>query len=116
MYALNSPGEYDEVQNFICSTGLHDATPHGVFLDAHPLNRWHFFQKFYCWAQYSFIIEGDIMFHSVLYGSKNENSLTHSSVRNLGRPASHGCVRLQVEDAKWLFENCKRGEVVVIIK
>lgn len=115
VYQLNADNGYDQVQSFICSTGLHDATPHGVFLDGHPLNRWHYFQKFFCWAQYSYIIEGDIMFHSVLYRSKNEKSLTGSSVRNLGRPASHGCVRLRVEDAKWLFENCKRGDVVIII-
>lgn len=114
VFQLNDQNEYVEVQNFVCSTGLHDATPHGVFLDAHPLNRWHYFEKFYCWAQYSFQIEGDILFHSVLYGSKG-GSVTRSSVNNLGRRASHGCVRLRVEDAKWLYENCKRGTVVVVI-
>ena len=114
VFQLNDLNEYTQVQCFICSTGLNDATPRGVFLDGHPLNKWHYFEKFYCWAQYSFEIEGDIMFHSVLYGSKG-GSPTRSSINNLGRRASHGCVRLRVEDAKWLYENCKRGTVVIVI-
>ena len=115
VYELNMLGAYDLVQSFTCSTGLHDSTPHGVFLDGHPLNRWHYFKKFYCWAQYSFEIEGDILFHSVIYSSDNEGSLRSGSLYALGNPASHGCVRLKVADAKWLFENCKRGENVIII-
>lgn len=116
VYSLNDQGEYVQEQEFICSTGLNDATPRGIFLEGHPISRWHYFDKFNCWAQYSFEIEGEIMFHSVIYGSKNENSLRTSSVNNLGRPASHGCVRLKVADAKWLFENCKRGTVVIVVE
>lgn len=115
IYERNMLGAYDLVQTFTCSTGLHDSTPHGIFLDGHPLNRWHYFKKFYCWAQYSFEIEGDILFHSVIYSSDNEHSLRSGSLYALGNPASHGCVRLQVADAKWLFEHCKRGENVIII-
>ena len=115
VYKRNMFGQYDLVQSFKCSTGLHDSTPRGIFLDGHPMNRWHHFQKFYCWAQYSFEIEGDILFHSVIYSSNNENSLRSGSLYALGNPASHGCVRLTVADAKWLFENCKRGENVIII-
>lgn len=116
VWALNDENGYDLAQTFTCSTGLHDSTPRGVFPNGHPVNRWHYFKKFNCWAQYSFKIVDDIMFHSVIYGSKNENSLRKSSQRNLGSPASHGCVRLSVEDARWLFEHCKRGTVVVVIR
>ncbi|MBQ6374347.1 MAG: peptidoglycan-binding protein [Clostridia bacterium] len=115
VYQLNADNGYDLVKTFNCSTGLHNSTPRGIFLNARPINRWHYFEKFHCWAQYSFRIEGDILFHSVIYGSKNENSLHRSSLRKLGDPASHGCVRLTVEDSKWLFENCERGSLVVVI-
>ena len=115
VYRLNAQNGYDLVQDFVCSTGLHDATPHGVFMDGHPVNRWHFFEKFNCWAQYAYEIQGDILFHSVIFRSKSEGSVTRSSINNLGRPASHGCVRLQVEDAKWIYENCKRGSTVILI-
>ena len=115
VYELNDQKGYDLVRTFTCSTGLHDSTPRGVFMDGHPVNRWHHFQKFNCWAQYSFIITGDIMFHSVLYSSNSEKSLRSGSLYALGNPASHGCVRLQVEDAKYLFEHCKRGKVIIVI-
>ena len=115
VYALNDQGRYDLKQTFTCSTGLHDSTPRGVFLDGHPVNRWHHFEKFNCWAQYSFEVTGDIMFHSVIYGSDNENSLRSGSLYALGNPASHGCIRLKVEDAKWLYEHCKRGSVAIVI-
>ena len=54
------------------------------------------------------------MFHSVLYNSKSESSLSKSSVRNLGRKASHGCVRLAVKDAKWIWQNCPAGTTIIV--
>ena len=115
VYELQEDGDYALTQSFTCSTGLHDATPRGIFLEGHPVNRWHHFEKFNCWAQYSYIITGDIMFHSVLYSSDNEKSLRSGSLYALGNPASHGCVRLTVEDARWLYEHCKRGKTVIVI-
>ncbi len=113
-YALNSFGEYELEREMICSTGLGNTTPKGIFLTTRPLNRWHYFKKFECWAQYSYQVEGDILFHSVIYSERDESTLRTSSVYALGRKASHGCIRLQVPDAEWLFENCERGTITVI--
>jgi len=55
------------------------------------------------------------MFHSVLYSEKDTSTLREGSVYALGSPASHGCIRLSVKNAKWLFEHCKRGTVVIVI-
>ena len=115
IYERNMWGEYNLAHTFSCSTGLHNSTPLGIFLEGKPIHRWHYFQKFNCWAQYSYEITGDIMFHSVIYSSNNENSLRSGSLYALGNPASHGCVRLKVNDAKWLFEHCKRGTSVIIV-
>ena len=115
IFRLNANGEYEQARQFICSTGLNNTTPRGVFLDGFPVNRWHYFQKFDCWAQYSFEVEGGIMFHSVIYSGNSESTLRKSSVYALGSPASHGCIRLQVKDAKWMFEHCKRGSLVIVI-
>ena len=106
-YAPDRNGEYtDLVRTMKCSTGRKGTpTPKGTFTDTAPGARWHFFKKFNCWAQYAFYIQGDIMFHSVLYGQKG-GSVTQSSVNHLGSRASHGCVRLSVEDAKWIWNNC----------
>jgi len=31
---------------------------------------------------------------------------------NFGTSASMGCIRLTVEDAKWIYDNCKSGTTV----
>ena len=103
-----------EIDAFICSTGLGSSTPRGIFTQTQPLDRWHYFTKFECWAQYAYQIEGDILFHSVLYSYRDTSTLRVNSVYALGSKASHGCVRLQVEDAKWIYENCASGTVVVV--
>ena len=115
VYQLRENGEYEQVQTFICSTGVGEATPRGIYLDGFPVSTWHHFEKFDCWARYTFEIEGDIMFHSVLYSEKDTDTLRYGSVYALGSKASHGCIRLKVSDAKWLFENCKRGSLVIVI-
>jgi len=115
-YGLDANNEYTVlVRTMKCSTGKSGTpTPTGTFTNSTgPGARWHYFEKFKCWAQYAYYIQGDIMFHSVLYGQK-EGRVTQSSVNNLGRRASHGCVRLSVEDAKWIWSNCPRNTTVIV--
>ena len=104
----------DLVRTMKCSTGRKSTpTPTGTFTNTGPGARWHYFTKFDCWAQYAYYIEGDILFHSVLYNQKG-GKVTQSSVNNLGSRASHGCVRLSVEDAKWIWNNCPANTTVVV--
>ncbi|MGX8706824.1 MAG: L,D-transpeptidase [bacterium] len=35
-------------------------------------------------------------------------------MRNLGSNVSHGCIRLSVEDAEWIYQNCTPGMTVII--
>lgn len=115
-YALDDNNEYTVlVRTMKCSTGKNATpTPTGTYQSTTgPGARWHYFKKYDCWAQYAYYIEGDIMFHSVLYGEK-DGPVTRSSVNNLGRKASHGCVRLSVEDAKWIYYNCPAKTKIVV--
>lgn len=117
VYAWND-GKYNKlVKKMKCSTGLPATpTPLGTYQESTgPQDRWHYFKEFNCWAQYSYSIEGNILFHSVLYNQKGGKP-TSGSVRNLGRRASHGCVRLAVKDVQWIFENCPAGTTVVVQK
>ena len=113
-FHLNEDGEYEQVESFICSTGLGGTTPRGVFRSTRKLDRWHYFFEFNCWAQYAYAIVDHIYFHSVIYSSRSESSLRTSSVYALGSPASHGCIRLKVADAQWIYEHCENGTTVVI--
>lgn len=104
------------VKSMTCSTGLSGTpTPKGTFRAGGPVARWGYFPKWDVWAQYLYRINGAILFHSVLYTDSNEDSLIAGSLYKLGQPASHGCVRLSVADAKWLYNNCAAGTTVKVV-
>lgn len=109
-------GYNKEVKKFKCSTGMagYD-TPVGTYQSGGKVTsgQWYYFTDYNCYAKYAYRIVGGILFHSVLYNS-NKKGPTSSSVRALGRKASHGCVRLAEENAQWIFENCPEGTTVVI--
>lgn len=103
------------VRTMVCSTGLPDTpTPIGTWAAGGACGRWYYFKKFDCWAQYAYRINGPYLFHSVIYSEKDTSTLRQSSVNNLGRRASHGCVRLKVEDAKWIYNNCPANTLVQV--
>jgi len=54
---------------------------------------------------------GNYLFHSVLYYKSNPTKLMDGRV---GVALSHGCVRLKIENAKWIFDNMPRGTKVVV--
>ena len=102
-------------RTMVCSTGLPDTpTPKGTFTGTAPVARWGYFPKFDCWAQYLYRINGSILFHSVLYDAANEDTVRWGSVSKLGSRASHGCVRLSVEDARWIYNHCGAGTAVTV--
>ncbi len=109
-------GEYTRVaRKMVCSTGLDETpTPAGTYRATGPVARWCYFPSYSCWAQYAFRIKGGVLFHSVLYQQAKETTLIKGSVKKLGQKSSHGCVRLSVEDAKWIFEHCSAGTTVIV--
>lgn len=62
-----------------------------------------------CWYYTQFY--GNYLFHSVLY---NRGSMTKIQDGTLGKPVSHGCIRLDINNAKWLYDNIPNGTKVVI--
>ena len=55
------------------------------------------------------------MFHSELYSEQNNHTLQAKEWNKLGYPCSHGCMRMQAVDAKWIYENCHSGSIVDVI-
>lgn len=67
----------------------------------------------YVYGQYATRIVKSILFHSVPYQDPNDpSSLEYWEYDKLGTKASAGCVRLTVEDAKWIYDNCAKGTQV----
>lgn len=103
------------IRTMVCSTGkTNTPTPKGTYKSATPVARWGYFPKFDVWAQYLYRISGPYLFHSVLYSEANEKTLLYGSQANLGSKASHGCVRLSVADAKWIYNNCPANTTVTV--
>ena len=116
VYDNNNRTESGIVAQMICSTGASSgSTPVGTFTMPKPWysterKQWYYFSPG-TWGQYASRIVGHILFHSYLYSSKGSAPIK-STVAALGSPASHGCVRLRPEDAKWIAENALPGTVV----
>ncbi len=114
VYRWTGDGYKERIATFKCCVGAPKTpTPQGTFQGSGQAGgRWYYFKDFNCYAQYAWRIQGGILFHSVTYSRPNENS--GGSTRSLGRAESHGCVRLTVSDAKWIYDNCPMGTTVVV--
>ena len=115
-YTYDENGEYTVlVREMICSTGTSsNPTPLGTTIMPKKRARWGYFPQWDSHAQYLTRIDSANAFHSVLYSAADERTLSTKSFEALGTPASHGCVRLYVSDAKWIYDNCEEGTIITV--
>ncbi len=117
VYGRDENGDYTVlVRQMLCSTGT-KANPSDVgdwVLNGRHA-RWCVFPKWgNSYARYWTRINSSIAFHSVIYTAVSLDAMKTSSYKMLGSRASHGCIRLTVEDAKWIYDNIGAGTVVTI--
>ena len=102
-----SYGSWTVTKEFICSPGAPSTpTVKGQFT---VQDKGYVFGHGYSCYYYTQFYN-DYLFHSVLY---NEGTRVIQDGR-LGQHLSHGCVRLAIENAKWIYDNIPRGTKVVI--
>ena len=114
VYGKDANGKFTQpVKSFVCSCGKPNTpTPIGTYKTSDQ----------YTWraldggvyGQYATRITGHILFHSVPYYQQDKGTLEAEEYNKLGSPASAGCVRLTVRDAKWIYDNCPAGTIVTI--
>lgn len=115
VHEWNGNGYNDEpLYTVKCSTGTNNnPTPTGTYQAGGQSGmEWYLFEKSACYAKWAYHIVGNVLFHSVLYDL--HKNLMESTVDALGHKDSHGCIRLAVPDAKWIYDNCPPGTTVVI--
>lgn len=113
VYALDENGEYTRlVQCFLCSVGRNKKTPLGTFSSG-AKHRWHQLMG-NVFGQYTSQIHGNVLFHSVPNYQSIPSTLEWDQYNKLGNPASAGCVRVCVQDVKWIYDNCVPGTSVRI--
>ena len=119
VYGRDEKGEYTvPVRQMLCSTGM-KATPSDVgdwVLNGRHAT-WCIFPKWgNSYARYWTRINSSIAFHSPIYTAVSNSAMKISSYNKLGQRASHGCIRLAVWDAKWIYDNVGAGTVVSIVE
>lgn len=110
-----SGSTYKPIRAMACSTGKkgHE-TPQGTFRMGTKIG--------WCklvgnvWGQYSIVIKGNYLFHSVPFKKKSRSSMQYKEYNKLGTNCSHGCVRLSTMDAKWIWDNCPKKTRITIYK
>lgn len=101
-------GNWNNIAYWDCSDGAPSTpTVEGVFRVG---SKGHYFDsgssRCYWYTQFY----GNYLFHSVLY-SKYNGALVDG---RLGMALSHGCVRLDINNAKWIYDNIPPGTTVVV--
>lgn len=97
------------------SSGMDNTTPKGTFRIQSERGDYFYNAKEKMGAHYytSFLNHGEYLFHTV--PTDQDGHYITSQAKLLGkRPASHGCVRLSIPDAKWINQNIPEGTVVKI--
>lgn len=100
------------VKKFACSSGEEGSeTPTGTFT---VTDRGQSFynpavkEGAYYWTRFY----KTYLFHSVPFDK--DRNMEPEEAAKLGTPASHGCVRLETENAKWIYDHIPEGTSVVI--
>ncbi|AAK80578.1 lipoprotein-anchoring transpeptidase ErfK/SrfK [Clostridium acetobutylicum] len=100
------------VNSFVCSSGMNGYdTPKGEYTikeRGYSFYSQKYNEGAYYWVQFM----GNYLFHSVPF-DKNKN-IEPNEVNKLGNKASHGCIRLPIDNAKWIYDNIPRGTLVNI--
>lgn len=104
------PDNWKLIRTFPCSTGINgEDTPSGSF-STKEKGDWFFSDKYEQGGKYWTQIIGDILFHSVPFAKDKTTVLDYT----MNKPSSHGCIRLSIDDAKWIYTNIPKGSKVII--
>lgn len=100
-------GNWQQIREWYCGDGAASTpTVEGTFK---VQSRGYYFDsgsaRCYWWTQFY----GNYLFHSVLY--HKDGTLMDGRV---GMALSHGCVRLEIQNAKWIYDTIPSGSTVVV--
>ncbi len=119
VYKADNEGYYTvPVKTISCASGTTPAkTPVGI----HTLRggesgrlRWKTFSAS-CHAQYGIYYANGVLLHSTCYGDTRENSIISWYYESIGASSTGGCLRMQVGEMLWIWENCPEGTKLQIV-
>jgi lipoprotein-anchoring transpeptidase ErfK/SrfK len=100
---------------FACSVGLPETPTYTGTYTVGAKYRWKMLMG-PSWGQYATTVSGQagVYFHSVAGSNQTSYNLDPNNYNMLGNAASHGCIRLTVRDAKWIYDNVPYGSQIYI--
>ena len=108
------------IRTMVCSTGLIDGdddTPLGDYIineSGAKKGEWFYSAQYKEGAKYWVgFIGGTYLFHSVAMDKNGR--IIESEAAKLGKPASHGCIRLPLDDAYWFYKTIPARSKLKII-
>ena len=98
-----------------CSTGeLGDSeteTPLGTF-NIQSKGEYFFSNKYQEGARYYIKFFSNYLIHSIPVDKKG--NIIEEEKSKIGNPVSHGCIRISMENSKWVYENVPQGSQIMI--
>lgn len=105
-----SKNNWTLAKTFECSTGIKGSeTPEGIFTIKEK-GDWFFSETYDQGGKYWVQFSGNYLFHSLPYNKDQSQIVDYT----LGKPSSHGCIRLSVSDSKWIYDNIPSKSKVII--
>ncbi|MDF2883663.1 MAG: L,D-transpeptidase [Clostridiaceae bacterium] len=104
-----------EIKSIKCSTGTignsDTETPLGQFF-IQSKGEYFFSKKYDEGARYYIKFFANYLIHSIPIDEKG--NIIEEERNKLGFPASHGCIRVSMEDAKWIYDKVPKGSAILI--
>ena len=102
------------IKESLASSGTWDHfTPKGIFkIEDGRRGKWFYTPRFKQGGKYWVGFKGTYLFHSVPF--TEDGKIIVEENQKLGTPASHGCIRLPVDVAKYIYENIPAGSLVLV--
>jgi len=98
-----------------CSTGIigdsDTETPLGTF-NIQSKGMYFFSNKYQEGGRYYIKFFSNYLIHSIPVDSKG--NIIEEEKKKIGNPASHGCIRISMEDSKWVYDNIPQGSQITI--
>ena len=107
-----SKGDWTETKSWICATGK-SSTPTTPGLQKITYKA-EYFDSGYARLYWASGLSTGRLFHSVQYYASSPTRPGRIYDGTLGRAVSNGCIRLAIQNAKWIYDNCPVNTTVYI--
>ncbi len=115
--AMDGEWEVERIMICSCADTVHQTPPGSHYIySKYAYKAMTVMDGIMVYAQYACRFRGHYLFHTVPIGGDyrkfhkyGKKQMLIDEYEKLGSPASHGCVRLLVGDAYWIYKNCPRG-------